>query len=400
MFSQIKLLFLFIFSLTIISPNISSATYDVVRVPGDFESIQAAINYACDNDLHKVKIAPGTYNESFGISCGIHVRGSGIDRTIIDGTQCPNCFLPPFLTIGRNDGNGTVPPFIPASSSLEESARLSHLTITQSDRPTTEVRTIAVNVLWSNNDRIDHIKITGFSNGIESDRSDNLTLDHNIYQGLDDADFSQGILFNEFGTFVVPGVPPFLGELAFAAKPFTVGHNVHHNIITDATRGMSVTNVRNSRVHHNIIKRVQRGIRIRMGADSSIHSNVIAHVGPQFAQPGEVAPQDQKAGISIESVAGVTIRNNFISDVSSDTQSENDDSRVGPAIRYTQTFIAFDTDLLGFGPNTDTQVHHNIFFGVEDDIYFNTPHPDDPNQGPSDGGDNEAFRNLFIPRHH
>jgi pectin methylesterase-like acyl-CoA thioesterase len=53
----------------------------VRNVPGDYPTIQAAINAASIGDT--VKIAAGTYNEDLTLVSGICLEGAGIDQTII-----------------------------------------------------------------------------------------------------------------------------------------------------------------------------------------------------------------------------------------------------------------------------------------------------------------------------
>jgi hypothetical protein len=60
------------------------ASADVIHVPADQPTIQAAINAAVDGD--EVVIAPGTYNEDINFNGNaITVRGSGSDVTTIEG---------------------------------------------------------------------------------------------------------------------------------------------------------------------------------------------------------------------------------------------------------------------------------------------------------------------------
>jgi hypothetical protein len=53
----------------------------VKNVPGDYPTIQAAINAANIGDT--VKIAAGTYNEDLTLTSGVCLEGAGIDQTII-----------------------------------------------------------------------------------------------------------------------------------------------------------------------------------------------------------------------------------------------------------------------------------------------------------------------------
>ena len=77
---KLIILFLVIFFASIISATI-------INVPGDQPTIQAGINVAVDGDT--VLVAPGTYYENIEIyqKNDIHIIGSGVDVTTIDGDE-------------------------------------------------------------------------------------------------------------------------------------------------------------------------------------------------------------------------------------------------------------------------------------------------------------------------
>ena len=65
----------------------SPAAADILHVPGDYPTIQEAINAAVDGD--EVEVHPGTYNETINfLGKAIRVYSTdGSDVTIIDGQQ-------------------------------------------------------------------------------------------------------------------------------------------------------------------------------------------------------------------------------------------------------------------------------------------------------------------------
>ena len=64
----------------------TNGSADIINVPVDFASIQAAIKASTDGD--EIVVAPGTYNETFVFNLkAVTVRSShGPEVTIIDGT--------------------------------------------------------------------------------------------------------------------------------------------------------------------------------------------------------------------------------------------------------------------------------------------------------------------------
>jgi len=65
--------------------NFSEAVGDVINVPGDFPTIQLAVDSATDGDT--ILVAPGTYTENVALLLkgNIYLIGSGADVTTIDG---------------------------------------------------------------------------------------------------------------------------------------------------------------------------------------------------------------------------------------------------------------------------------------------------------------------------
>ena len=60
------------------------ASAEIINVPDDYSTIQAAINAASDGDMVKVA-EDGTYSESITMKDGVALQGSGADVTTIDG---------------------------------------------------------------------------------------------------------------------------------------------------------------------------------------------------------------------------------------------------------------------------------------------------------------------------
>jgi serine protease len=61
------------------------ASAEIINVPDDYSTIQAAINAASDSGGGTVLVAAGTYKESIVMKSGVTIQGSGADVTIIDG---------------------------------------------------------------------------------------------------------------------------------------------------------------------------------------------------------------------------------------------------------------------------------------------------------------------------
>ena len=62
---------------------------DVLRVPADYSTIQAAIDAATHGDT--IQIAPGYYNEVLSVTQSLILEGSGMEETIIDGEDADCC---------------------------------------------------------------------------------------------------------------------------------------------------------------------------------------------------------------------------------------------------------------------------------------------------------------------
>jgi len=73
-----------IVALSMLAVMPAPALADTFNVPGNYQTIQEAINAAADGDT--VLVAPGTYNESIVMKLGVTVKGSDADETIIDGS--------------------------------------------------------------------------------------------------------------------------------------------------------------------------------------------------------------------------------------------------------------------------------------------------------------------------
>jgi hypothetical protein len=63
------------------------AAADIIRVPGQYPTIQAGIDAARSGDI--VLVDAGTYPEEINLKAGVVVRGAGMDRSIIDGGNNP-----------------------------------------------------------------------------------------------------------------------------------------------------------------------------------------------------------------------------------------------------------------------------------------------------------------------
>lgn len=63
---------------------VAAASGATINVPGDYLTIQAAINAASDGDT--IQVAAGTYTEMITINKAIIVQGAGAGQSIIDGT--------------------------------------------------------------------------------------------------------------------------------------------------------------------------------------------------------------------------------------------------------------------------------------------------------------------------
>ena len=78
-----SLLFIIVLTGTFLGTRLASG--ETISVPGDFSTIQAAIDASTDGDI--IEIAPGTYIENLQLSFKpVTLRGAGIDVTIIDGS--------------------------------------------------------------------------------------------------------------------------------------------------------------------------------------------------------------------------------------------------------------------------------------------------------------------------
>ncbi len=69
-----------------------SAVADVLEVPAEFPTIQAAVNAAADGD--EIRIAGGTYHENIDLlGKALRLRGAGPAATVLDGTSSGRVLL-------------------------------------------------------------------------------------------------------------------------------------------------------------------------------------------------------------------------------------------------------------------------------------------------------------------
>ncbi len=86
-----------LFSLLILLANVGSVFADAIFVPGDFDTINEAIEYASDGDV--IQVGPGVFHENLVVSGkSIAIRGEDVlGPTIIDGgtptNDCGSCIL-------------------------------------------------------------------------------------------------------------------------------------------------------------------------------------------------------------------------------------------------------------------------------------------------------------------
>ena len=73
-------------SASVIGQNFTASEYQgaIISVPGDYSTIQAAIDAAVAGDV--VEVSAGIYSESITMKEGVIIKGAGIDNSIIDGT--------------------------------------------------------------------------------------------------------------------------------------------------------------------------------------------------------------------------------------------------------------------------------------------------------------------------
>ncbi|MFZ9916591.1 MAG: hypothetical protein ACO3IB_14825, partial [Phycisphaerales bacterium] len=65
----------------------ASSLAQTINVPGDFPTIQAAIDSVAAGQARTVQVAAGTYNESFALNGkNVVVRGAPKGGTVLDGT--------------------------------------------------------------------------------------------------------------------------------------------------------------------------------------------------------------------------------------------------------------------------------------------------------------------------
>jgi|GEM_PF-5587825 len=82
--NKIALFFALIITLVFVFfPAGAAASGAVINVPGDYPTIQAAIDHASTGDI--VQVAAGTYYEKITLKDGVCVSGAGAGATIIDG---------------------------------------------------------------------------------------------------------------------------------------------------------------------------------------------------------------------------------------------------------------------------------------------------------------------------
>lgn len=69
--------------LILVAVTVALASARIINVPGEYATIQQGIDAAVASDI--VLVAPGTYAEEIDLKAGVVVRGSGWERTTIDG---------------------------------------------------------------------------------------------------------------------------------------------------------------------------------------------------------------------------------------------------------------------------------------------------------------------------
>src|SRR4030095_185478 len=195
-----------------------------IHVPGDYATIQEGLDAACaslDSDK-MVRVAAGTYPEALRIRCGgLHLLGESKETTIIDGTGFGG--TPPPADCGVPVFQNAIPPLVVVSpphsildvtdpctrpegeffpNGLPDPVEIAHFTIKQDDQfnkpfPSAPFPQVGVSAVWSNNDHLHDLKISGFIFGIAINRSDGAEIDH-----VDINAFTNALFFGEFGAVV------------------------------------------------------------------------------------------------------------------------------------------------------------------------------------------------------
>jgi hypothetical protein len=126
-----SILFSLVAALGLLAASFLSAA--TINVPGDYTTIQAAIDAAAPGDV--ISVAAGTYSEKLSITTGLTIQGEGIGSSMIDATGLPaggavvaisltsgNVLFDGFTIITGDGHNG----FSPGSTSSGSTITISH----------------------------------------------------------------------------------------------------------------------------------------------------------------------------------------------------------------------------------------------------------------------------------